>query len=102
MSDENSTKLTRLSKYDVILVVENTTEDGVRDTEHTLPTDVHLVTYVVEGETKYDAVRAYKMTDIFDGYYDMGLAPTAIRSGYGKIKPNLYNFAAKEEKKKSK
>ena len=28
MTEENNTKLSRLSKYDVILVVENTTEDG--------------------------------------------------------------------------
>ena len=54
MSDESNTKLSRLSKYDVILMVENTTEDNVRDTEHTLPTDVHLVTYADGDDIKWN------------------------------------------------
>lgn len=100
MSNESNTKLSRLSKYDVILMVENTTEDNVRDTEHTLPTDVHLVTYLDGDDIKYDAVRAHKMADIFDGYFDMGVTVTSIVSGYGKIKPKLYNPEKKEDKKK--
>lgn len=99
MSDENNTKLTRLRAYEVILVVENTTEDGVRDTEHELPSDTHVVKYLDGDEPKVDAVRANKMSDIFDGYYDMGFPPTDIRSGYGKIKPRLYNVAKKDDKK---
>ena len=58
-----------------------------------LPTDVHIVTYSVGGETYYDAIRAYSKVDIFDAYYDklkgIGTIHT-IRSGYGKIKPKLY------------
>lgn len=100
MSNESNTKLSRLSKYDVILMVENTNEDNVRDTEHNLPSDVHLVTYVDGDDIKYDAVRASKMSDIFDGYFDMGVTVTGIRSGYGKIKPKLYNPEKKEDKKK--
>ena len=35
-----------------------------------LPADTHMVTYVVEGKTLNDTVRAYTMVDIFDAYYD--------------------------------
>ncbi len=58
-----------------------------------LPTDVHIVTYTVAGETYYDAVRAYTKVDIFDAYYDklksIGTI-TDIKSGLGRIKPILY------------
>jgi len=60
-----------------------------------LPTDLHLVEYEVEGKLYVDAIRAYKMSDIFDGYYDklqpLGGKVKSITSGYGNIKPKLYN-----------
>ena len=63
------------------------------DTE--LPTDIHIVEYTIEDKTYYDAVRANKQSDIFDIYYDktkpLGGKVIAIRNGYGKIKPKLYN-----------
>ena len=59
-----------------------------------LPTDIHMVMYVLEGKTLYDAVRAYTKVDIFDAYHDK-LKPQNgsvldIRSGYGNVRPNLY------------
>ena len=59
-----------------------------------LPSDIHVVMYVVEGKTLYDAVRSYTKVDIFDTYHDK-LKPQNgsvldIRSGYGNIRPNLY------------
>ena len=59
-----------------------------------LPTDIHIVMYVLEGKTLYDAVRGYTKVDIFDAYHDK-LKPQNgsvldIRSGYGNIRPNLY------------
>lgn len=58
-----------------------------------LPTDIHIVEYTVGGETYYDAVRAYTKVDIFDAYYDklrtIGQIKD-IRSGLGRIRPNLY------------
>jgi len=60
-----------------------------------LPTDIHLVEYEVEGKLYVDAIRAYKMSDIFDGYYDklkpLGGKMISITSGHGTIKPKLYN-----------
>ena len=59
-----------------------------------LPTDIHVVMYVLEGKTLYDAVRGYTKVDIFDTYHDK-LKPQKgkvldIRSGYGNVRPNLY------------
>ena len=59
-----------------------------------LPSDTHVVMYVVEGKTLYDAVRAYTKVDIFDTYHDKTKANNGsiidIRSGYGSVRPNLY------------
>ena len=63
--------------------------------ESILPTDIHLVEYEVEGKLYVDAIRAYKMVDIFDAYYDklntIGGTLNSITSGFGRIKPKLYN-----------
>ena len=58
-----------------------------------LPTDVHIVTYEYDSVTKYDAVRAYTMVDIFDAYHDKVKGHgnvIKIASGYGNVRPNLY------------
>ena len=58
-----------------------------------LPTDVHIVTYIFDDVTKYDAVRGYTMVDIFDAYHDKVRKHgkvVKIASGYGNIRPNLY------------
>ena len=70
-----------------------------------LPTDIHLVEYEVEGKLYVDAIRAYKMVDIFDAYYDrlklMGSGKiTAIKNGYGTVKPKLWNPEKKEKDNK--
>ena len=65
-----------------------------------LPTDVHLITYSLDGHTVIDAVRAYTMVDIFDAYYDkLGKLNivSEIKSGYGKIKPKLFGKINSEE-----
>ena len=59
-----------------------------------LPTDIHVVMYVVAGKTLYDAVRAYTKVDIFDTYHDkvkpLKGSVIDIRSGYGNVRPNMY------------
>jgi len=59
-----------------------------------LPSDTHVVMYVVEGKTLYDAVRAYTKVDIFDAYHDKVKSHNgsvlAINSGYGNVRPNMY------------
>ena len=59
-----------------------------------LPTDVHIVEYMVGDEKFFDVVRAYTMVDIFDPYYDKLKGVDghilSIKNGYGRIKPKLY------------
>ena len=59
-----------------------------------LPTDIHIVMYVLAGKTLYDAVRGYTKVDIFDAYHDKLKSQNGsvldIRSGYGNIRPNMY------------
>ena len=65
-----------------------------------LPSDVHVVTYTYDGQTLYDAVRAYTMVDIFDAYHDKVKQHgkvVKIASGYGTIRPNLYGSIKNEE-----
>lgn len=65
-----------------------------------LPSDCHIVTYIVDGTTAYDVVRAYTMVDIFDAYYDKlkGSGEViSIKSGYGRIRPNLYGKIKAED-----
>ena len=95
------TKLTHLKKYSVILMMENTDEQSVIDEVNNLPSDVHIITYMDDGVKKQDAMRAFKMSDIFDGYYDFGIKEViSIKSGYGNVKPKLYNPNKEEDKKK--
>ena len=59
-----------------------------------LPTDIHLVEYVIDGTLYVDSVRAYKQIDIFDPYYDklkeLGGELISITSGYGNLRPNMF------------
>ena len=92
------TKLSELKKNDVMLVRENTDEETIMLDSKELPTDIHLIDYTVEGETKTDAVRAFKMSDVFDAYYDLGIkSVTAIKTGYGSIRPNLWKAPKPED-----
>ena len=68
-----------------------------------MPTDVHLIRYDLDGTTHCDAVRANKMADIFDVYYDK-ISPEGgkvidIKSGFGTIKPKLWTDPSSETKK---
>ena len=58
-----------------------------------LPTDTHIISYILDGAQQFDAVRAYTKVDIFDEYYDkLGKNNPihSIENGYGRIKPKLY------------
>ena len=59
-----------------------------------MPTDIHMVSYKIQGEIFTDAVRAFTRVDIFDEYYqkvkDLGGVIVSIKNGYGKIKPRLF------------
>ena len=87
---------------DVIVFMEGVTKEEIRELNSELPTDIHLVEYVRGQDLFLDAVRAYKMSDIFNAYYDRLNAETrqglisnfeirSITSGYGSVKPKLFN-----------
>ena len=87
MLDFNNKDLTKIQIHEQEINPDNFNDKG-------LPTDMHIVMYVLEGKTLYDAVRAYTKVDIFDTYHDK-LKPQKgsvldIRSGYGNVRPNLY------------
>ena len=95
------TKTSELHKHEVTLLMDSTSIQAIEADIKSLPTDVHAVTYVEDGVVKVDAVRAYKMADIFDAYWDFGIRKVmSIKSGFGNIKPKFYN--PKTEKKASK
>ena len=93
---------------DVNIFILNTTPAVIKEMDPELPTDTHIIEYVTDGETGYDAVRGYKMVDIFNVYYDkfkrdnLKADIVSIKCGYGRIKPNLYGYQSKESSKKTK
>ena len=93
---------------DVNIFILNTSPEAIKEMDKELPTDTHIIEYVVGGETSYDAVRGYKMVDIFNIYHDKFKADgidaqvVSITSGYGVIKPKLYGYQAVESSKKTK
>lgn len=94
------TKTAELRKYDVTLLMDSTSINDIEADSKNLPSDVHVVRYVEEGVEKVDAVRAYRKVDIFDAYYDFGIKTIlAIESGFGSIRPNLYQTQKTEKKK---
>lgn len=86
-----------LSRYGVQHVMEETSEQELIDLNNDLPTDTHLVSFRnLDGSTSSDAVRAFTMSDIFDAYADSGVTVLEIKSGYGAIKPKLFNTGTKK------
>ena len=84
----------RLKRREVIIFQQNLTEQNLDD--RGLPNDLHIIEYSQGGVPHSDAVRAAKMSDIFDAYYDRlklmgGGVVTSIKSGFGTVKPKFWN-----------
>ena len=86
---------------DVIVLMEKVTREEIEEMRSELPTDLHLIEYVKGTDLFLDAVRAYKMSEIFDYYYDSlneaaeagaitNFEIVSIASGHGAIKPKLW------------
>jgi len=91
------------ARREVKIFMLNTTPEAIKEMDAELPTDIHIVELRQGEETIYDAVRSYKMSSIFDVYYDklQGEAEiVSIKNGYGRIKPKLYGYQAPESSKK--
>ena len=94
---DNDNFIECLPEYGVILMMQETSEQELIDLASELPTDTHLVHYrCLSGAEGCDAVRAYKKSDVFDAYHDMGYTVLSITNGFGNIKPKLFINSKKE------
>ena len=78
----------------VIIHIEQTSEAALLKLESELPSDIHLVRYKKPSWKKKErvsAIRAFRQVDIFDHLHDAGYAVLEIKSGFGRIKPKLFN-----------
>ena len=81
-------------KEPVIIHLERTTEAELVKLDSQVPSDIHLVRYKKPSWKKKEsisAIRAFRQVDIFDHLHDAGYAVLEIQSGFGRIKPKLYN-----------
>ena len=77
---------------------ENCDPDLAKD--KSLPNSSYIVTYEVDGETKYDLVITTRKVDIFDHYYDKyGKGLKDIQQSEGTMSPKLWR--SQEEIKKA-
>ena len=91
---ENSKK-----KYGVEIMIDNGTLEQVRTKD--CPNDANIVTYVVDGQVRYDLTRGAKAVSIFNMYWDKfrdGLK--GIDYGQGTYNPKLWGAAPPKTKKK--
>ncbi len=99
-TDDDKERLNK--RYEVIIFQQNVKAKDLNDKG--LPTDIHIVEYSQNGMAHSDVVRAMKMSDVFDVYHDklreMGEGSvTAIKNGYGTIKPNMFQTDKKKDNK---
>ena len=81
-------------KEPVIIHIEQTSEAELVKLDAQLPSDIHLVRYKKprwKKKERISAIRAFKQVDIFDHLHDAGYAVLEIKSGFGRIKPKLFN-----------
>ena len=78
----------------VLIHIERTSHDELIKLERELPSDIHLVRYkkpTWKKKERISAIRAFRQVDIFDHLHDAGYAVLEIKSGFGRIKPKLFN-----------
>lgn len=65
-----------------------------------LPRNSYLVTYVSDGEVKYDIVQSGGQVYIFDQYYDRYGEVRGIKWTNGTVNPKVWNYQPPGNKKK--
>ena len=86
-------------KYGCEIMIENGTLEQVKTKD--CPNDARIVTYEVDGETRYDLTRSQKAVSIFNMYWDKfreGLK--SIEYGEGRHNPKLWGAKSPETKKR--
>ena len=77
--------------------------DPNKDNNSALPYNAYLVQYKAgEEETRWDLAMAYKMSEIFDHYYDKYKNVLAIVQSEGRVTPKLWNDPTKKPPTKKK
>ena len=78
--------------------------DPKKDNNPTLPYNAYLVQYKIgdKEETRWDLTMAYKMSEIFDHYYDKYKNVLAIVQSDGRVAPKLWTDPSKKPEKKKK
>ena len=66
--------------------------DPKKDNNSALPYNAYLVEYKIgdKEETRWDLAMAYKMSEIFDHYYDKYKSVLAIVQSEGRVTPKLW------------
>lgn len=85
--------------YGCEILIENGTPEQIKCKD--VPNDSMIVTYVIDGQTRYDLTRSQKAVRIFDMYWDKfreGLK--SIVYGYGTLNPKLWGEKPKTKNKK--
>jgi hypothetical protein len=89
-----------LEDNECFLLMQQTSHEEMTDLVSDLPTDTHLVRAEKDFQISIDAVRSYRMSSIFDAYYDAGYTVQEIRQGYGRISPKLFINSTNETNSK--
>ena len=79
--------------------------DPKKDNNSTLPYNAYLVQYKIgdKEELRWDLTMAYKMSEIFDHYYDKYKKGFKfLTQSKGTMRPNLWNSGAKAPQRKRK
>ena len=77
--------------------------DPKKENNSALPYNAYLVQYKAgEDETRWDLTMAYKMSEIFDHYYDKYKNVLAIIQSDGRVAPKLWIDPSKPQPKKKK
>ena len=77
--------------------------DPKKENNSALPYNAYLVQYKAgEDETKWDLTMAYKMSEIFDHYYDKYKSVLAIIQSDGRVAPKMWSDPSKPQPKKKK
>ena len=95
----SSEKENSKSVYGCDILIENGTWEQVSTKDY--PYDAMIITYVVDGETRYDLTRSQKEVRIFNMYWDKfreGLK--GIKYGEGRHNPKTWGYQAPKTKKR--
>jgi hypothetical protein len=94
-----SEKQNSKKKYGVEIMIDNGTWEQVNTKE--CPNDASIITYVVDGETRYDLTRGQKAVSIFNMYYDkFRNGMKSISYGKGTYNPKTWGIEPPKTKSK--